>query len=92
VKRDTQAITLSDKSREQAIASIKRYVDENLDAKIGDLKAALFLDYILEEHGPAIYNQAIADAQRFFEERSADLGAVGHQAEFPFWVEKRGGR
>ena len=92
MKRDKPAITLSDKSREQAIASLRRYVEENLDEKIGDLKAALLLDYILEEHGPAIYNQAIADAQRFFEERSADLGAIGHQAEFPYFAEKRRAR
>jgi len=88
--RNKPEITLSDKSRELAIASIRRYVEENLDEKIGDLKAALFLDYILTEHGPTIYNQAIADARRFFEERSADLGAVGYQAEFPYWVGKRG--
>ncbi len=88
--RNKPEITLSDKSRELAIASIHRYVEENLDEKIGDLKAALFLDYILTEHGPTIYNQAIADARRFFEERSADLGAVGYQAEFPYWVGKRG--
>jgi uncharacterized protein (DUF2164 family) len=85
-KRDKAAVTLPDKSREQAMASLRRYIEENLDQKIGDLKAALFLDYILEEHGPAIYNQAIADARRFFEERSADLGAVGYQAEFPYWI------
>ena len=92
MKRDKSAITLSEKSREQAIASLRRYVEENLDEKIGDLKAALLLDYILEEHGPAIYNQAIADARRFFAERSADLGAIGYQAEFPYWADKRGAR
>jgi uncharacterized protein (DUF2164 family) len=85
--RDKQPpIELSDKARTQAITSIRRYFDENMDEKIGDLKAALFLDYILAEHGPAIYNQAIADARKFFEERSADLGAVGYHAEFPYWM------
>jgi uncharacterized protein (DUF2164 family) len=90
--RDKPPITISDKAREQAIASIRRSFDENMDEKVGDLKAALFLDYILAEHGPAIYNQAIADARQFFDERSADLGAVGFQAEFPYWVAKRGRR
>jgi uncharacterized protein (DUF2164 family) len=90
--RDKPPITISDKAREQAIASIRRYFDENMDEKIGDLKAALFLDYILAEHGPAIYNQAIADARQFFDERSADLGAVGFQAEFPYWAAKRSRR
>jgi len=83
--RDKPTITISDKAREKAIASIRRYFDENMDEKIGDLKAALFLDYILAEHGPAIYNQAIADAVRFLEEKAADLGAIGYHGEFPFW-------
>jgi len=90
--RDKQPIALSDKARTQAVASIKRYFDENMEEKIGDLKAALFLDYILTEHGPTIYNQAIVDARKFFEERSADLGAVGYQSEFPYWAPKRGAR
>jgi uncharacterized protein (DUF2164 family) len=88
--RDKPPIEMSDVARKQAVASIRRYFDENIDEKIGDLKAALFLDYILAEHGPAIYNQAMADARRFFEERSADLGAVSYQVEFPFWAERKG--
>lgn len=83
--RDTTRITISDDARKRAIASIRRYFAENLDDEIGELKAALFLDYILTEHGPTIYNQAIADAKSFFDERSADLGAVCYRTEFAFW-------
>ncbi len=84
--RDRPLITISEKARTQAIASIRRYFDENMDEEIGDLKAALFLDYIIAEHGPAIYNQAIADARAFFEERAADLDGICYQSEFPFWA------
>lgn len=87
--RNKPPIELADRARELAIASIRRYFDENMDEKIGDLKAALLLDYVIAELGPAIYNQAIADARKFFEERSADLGAVSYQAEFPYWAAKR---
>lgn len=83
--RDTTRIPISDDARKRAIASIRRYFAENLDDEIGELKAALFLDYILTEHGPTIYNQAIADAKSFFDERSADLGAVCYRTEFAFW-------
>jgi uncharacterized protein (DUF2164 family) len=86
--RDKPGIEISDQSRKQAIASIRRYVTENMDEPIGDLKAALFLDYILEEIGPTIYNAAIADARSFFEERIADLDGIGYQAEFPHWKPK----
>jgi uncharacterized protein (DUF2164 family) len=87
--RDKAPITISDGARKQAIASIRRYFAENLDQEIGDLKAALALDYFLAEHGPTIYNQAIADARAFFDERAADLGAICYHAEFPFWNASR---
>ena len=67
------------------VASIRRYFDENLELEIGDLKAELFLEYVLAEHGPTIYNQAIADARAFFEERAADLDALSYHAEFSYW-------
>jgi hypothetical protein len=32
-----------------------------------------------------VYNKAIADAKAFFDERAADLGALCHHEEFPYW-------
>lgn len=90
MRRDRKPIEIADAARKQAIGSIRRYFTENLDDDIGDLKAALLLDYILAEIGPTIYNQALADARRFFEERAADLDAMGYQAEFPFWARSPG--
>ena len=83
--RSNPSISLSDDSRKQAVASLRRFLSENTDEEIGDLKATLFLDYILAELGPTIYNQAIADARAFFAERAADLEAVCYRAEFPYW-------
>ena len=83
--RDKESIVISDDARKQAVASIRRYFAESLDDEIGELKAILVLDYFLAELGPTIYNQAIADARGFFEERTADLGAICYHAEFPFW-------
>ena len=71
------------KYRKQAIASIKHLVADTLDQEIGDLKAGLILDYILKEHGPTIYNQALADARGFMEERAADVEGLGYPTEFP---------
>lgn len=36
-----------------------------------DLKAGLLFDYVLKELDPTVYNQAIADARAFFEQRTA---------------------
>jgi len=77
------AIALSPEIRKQLLASIKRYAAENMDEEIGDLKAMLVLDYILTEHGPTIYNQALADARGFIEERAADVEGLGFPHEFP---------
>ncbi|HEX9563702.1 MAG TPA: DUF2164 domain-containing protein [Gemmatimonadaceae bacterium] len=77
--------TLSDDARTLAIASIRRYFREELDQDIGDLKGSLVLDYFLAELGPAVYNNAIADARAYFAERTADLAALCHHEEFTFW-------
>ena len=80
------AITISPETRKQLVASIKRYAVENLDGEIGDLKAGLLLDYCLQEIGPAVYNQAIADAQSYFTGRVADLEGVCHEPELTYWA------
>ncbi len=81
--RHKSSITLSDDARKQAVAALREYCAEHMDEQIGDLKAQLLLDFILAELGPTIYNQGIADARVFFEERVEDLAAVCFCEEFP---------
>lgn len=78
-------IELSKQAREEAIASIKRYFQENMQEPIGDLPAGLLLNFFVEEIGPLIYNQAIADAQKRMEQRVADLGGELYVDEFQYW-------
>ena len=79
------AIKLSPDTTRQIRGSIKRYVAENLEQDIGDLKADSLLDYFLREIGPSVYNQAIADAQQYFQERAIDLEGVCFEREFGYW-------
>jgi len=79
------AIRLKDEKKKQILDSIKRYALEELDLDVGDLKAGLFFDFVLQEIGPTIYNQAIADAQAFFQEKIADLEGSCHEHEFGYW-------
>lgn len=79
------AITLSENAKKQVISSIKRYFDEKMDQDVGDLQADLLLDYFLREIGPTVYNQAIADAQKYFQERVGDLDGSCHEDEFRYW-------
>lgn len=86
--RGKPSIEFTGDEKAQAIASLKRYLLEEMDQDVGDLKADLFLGFILEEFGPTIYNQALADARGFFEERLADLEGACYQHEFPYWAGK----
>ena len=78
-------IQLAKDSKKYLIASIKRFFAENLDDDIGDLKAARVLEFCVREIGPSIYNQAIADAQAYIQEKAADLGGSRYEAEFDYW-------
>lgn len=71
--------------RAQAIASIQRYFEENLPEPIGELPAGLLLNFFLEEIGPAVYNQAIADAQARMQQRVTDLNGELYADEFQYW-------
>jgi uncharacterized protein (DUF2164 family) len=74
------------KDTEQKLThSIQRYLGEHLGEDIGELKASLFLKFCLEEIAPSVYNQAIAEAQAYFQERAADLENVCFAQEFGFW-------
>ena len=79
------AIELPPDTSKRLIASIRRYFADELDQDIGDLKARLVLEYCVQEIGPSIYNQAIADAQAYFGRQVADLENACYQKEFTYW-------
>lgn len=86
-------IKLSPDATRQLHASIKRYFAEHLDDEdIGDLKAAMLLDFCLTEIGPTVYNQAISDAQKYFQDRIVDLEGVCYEKEFGYWAPGAGTR
>ena len=82
-------IELTKPARAEAIASLRRYFDENLadtlSAPLGELPAGLLLNFILEEIGPAVYNLAIADAQSRIAQRVADIAGELYAEEFTYW-------
>jgi uncharacterized protein (DUF2164 family) len=79
-------ISLTKDVEQKLSASIKRYVTENLDTDIGDLQSTLFLQFCLEEIGPAVYNQAITDAQTFMQERALDMENSCFAPESTYWI------
>ena len=79
------AIEISKEARKEAIASIERYFQENMDEKIGNIAAGALLGYFLEELGPLVYNQAVADVQERLQARVAELDIEVHEDEFQYW-------
>lgn len=82
-------IKLSKDAEKHLLASIKRYFAEKMDDEIGDLKATLLLSFCLEEIGPCIYNQAIADAQTYLRDKVADLEGSCYEPEFRYWKKQK---
>ncbi len=88
-------IEISKEARADAVASIRRYFEENMPEPIGELAAGLLLNFFLEEVGPLIYNRAIGDAQARMTQRVSDLAGELFADEFQYWVKadaKRKGR
>ncbi|MEQ1517096.1 MAG: DUF2164 domain-containing protein [Usitatibacteraceae bacterium] len=79
------AIKLPKESEQHLIDSIKKFFSDQLATEIGDLKARLALEFFTKEIGPSVYNQAIADAQEYINERVADLGGARYEPELAYW-------
>lgn len=78
-------IELSKQARADAVASLKRYFEENIPEPLGDLTAGLLLNFILEDIGPAIYNKAVAEAQTRMHVHVSDLAGDLYADEFQYW-------
>lgn len=78
-------IKLSPDTEQRLRGSIQRFVAEEYGTSVGDLGATIFLAFCLKELGPAIYNQAIADAQSCLQERVTDLENICFAEETSYW-------
>ena len=88
------AIEIPKDARDQAIASIQRYFEENMDERIGNIAAGGLLGFFLEEIGPVVYNQAVAEVQERLQMRVSELDIEVHEDAFTYWRkrEKTGGK
>ena len=78
-------IEIPKEARKEAIASIERYFQENMGEKIGNIAAGALLGFFLEEIGPLVYNQAVADVQERLQARIMELDIELHEDEFQYW-------
>ena len=82
-------IKLSPDTEKRLHGSIQRFVAETYGESIGELGAGNFLRFCLKEIGPAIYNQAIADAQACMQERVSEMENICFADEGGFWEKKK---
>jgi uncharacterized protein (DUF2164 family) len=78
-------IEISKEARQQAIASIERYFNENMEEKIGNIAAGALLGFFLEEVGPIVYNKGVADVQERLQSRISEVDLEVHEDEFQYW-------
>jgi uncharacterized protein (DUF2164 family) len=78
-------IELNKDARSEAIKSIERYFQENMEERIGNIAAGALLGFFVEEIGPVIYNQAVADVQERLQARISEIDIEIHEDEFQYW-------
>ena len=79
------SIELNKEVRAEAVKSIERYFEEELEERIGNIRAAALLTFFVEEIGPAIYNKAVADVQERLLARVTEIDVECHEEEFAYW-------
>jgi uncharacterized protein (DUF2164 family) len=79
------SIEISPEARKQAVASIQRYFDANMEEGIGNIAAGALLAFFLEEVGPLIYNQAVVEVQERIQARVMEIDIEVHEEEFQYW-------
>ncbi len=78
-------IELPREVRAEAIKSIERYFEVNMEERLGNIQAGALLTFFIKEIGPSIYNKAIADAQERMQMRAAELDIECHEDVFRYW-------
>ncbi len=86
------SIELSKEDRTQAVASIERYFQENMDERIGNIAAGALLNFFVDEIGPSIYNKAVSEVQERLLARVSEIDIEVHEDEFGYWQKHKAGQ
>ena len=78
-------IEISKEARKEAITSIERYFQENMEERIGNIAASALLGFFLEEIGPLVYNKVVAEVQERLQSRISEIDIEIHEDEFQYW-------
>ena len=82
-------IELTKEDRALAIASLERYFKEHFaeqfEQRLGNIQAGALLNFFLEEVGPCVYNQAVAEVQDRLQLRVSEVDIECHADAFGYW-------
>ncbi|MDA7419120.1 DUF2164 domain-containing protein [Xenophilus arseniciresistens] len=78
-------LELPRETRQQAVQSIERYFEQELDQRIGNIQAGALLNFFLREIAPSVYNQAVREVQERLLARVQELDIECHEDEFVHW-------
>ncbi len=81
-------IKLRKEVEDQLVGSLRRYWKQEEDEDLGELRAKLFLKFILQEVGPSVYNQAIADAQAYMQDKATEMEITCYAEESTYWAKQ----
>ena len=82
------SIELTKTDHAAALASIERYFLQENGEPIGNMAAGALLAFFLADIGPAIYNQAVADAQEKLQAQVSELDIDLHETPFAYWSQR----
>jgi uncharacterized protein (DUF2164 family) len=75
--------------KEQVIANIQGYFDDERAEELGHLAAESLLEFMIKEIGPLIYNQAISDSRDLIIEKMASIEEDLYVLEKPVDINNR---
>ncbi|MDQ0195579.1 DUF2164 domain-containing protein [Paenibacillus wynnii] len=74
--------------KDEMINNVKNYFEEERSETIGDLGAEQFIDFMIKELGPHIYNKAITDARLLIQEKTNQIEDELYSLEKPVFNRK----
>lgn len=73
MKAEARKIKISKEEEKVAIEEIIQFFENERDEKIGNMESMLLFEFFMEKIGPSVYNQAIADAHKYMNNKVEDL-------------------
>ena len=67
------AIEIDKDSMARAVKALQRHFEDRRNEELGNLEARFLVEHFVVHVGPAIYNQAVRDAQAMMQDKLVDI-------------------